>query len=284
MPLEEVFDPTGAGDTFAGGFMGSLAASGKIDDAAIARAIIYGSTLASFAVEDFSLDRLLTLTQGEIKERFRHFKRLTHFDESLGLVACIGTVCTDRKTECYQNGSTVDSYEKLRDYIELGPRPGRSPRWRGSALWAGAGASGARLGAGSRGRLGHDQLRGLGAKRVSPGTTGRHGLGRRLGAAAGSAAGRGSTAGPDSGGGPAGGASRRSGRRQRPQRRPVLDGALGGLLGSGRLVGASALGYSTTSLPPLRVIVVFWMWASTMDLRLSSVSPASLRSMSSTLP
>ena len=82
MPLEEVFDPTGAGDTFAGGFMGSLAASGKIDDAAIARAIIYGSTVASFAVEDFSLDRLLTLTQDEIKERFRHFKRLTHFDEA----------------------------------------------------------------------------------------------------------------------------------------------------------------------------------------------------------
>jgi sugar/nucleoside kinase (ribokinase family) len=82
MPLEEVFDPTGAGDTFAGGFMGSLAAAGKIDDAAIARAIIYGSTLASFAVEDFSLDRLLTLTQDEIKDRFRHFKRLTHFDEA----------------------------------------------------------------------------------------------------------------------------------------------------------------------------------------------------------
>jgi sugar/nucleoside kinase (ribokinase family) len=81
MPLEEVFDPTGAGDTFAGGFMGSLATAGKIDDAAIARAIIYGSTVASFTVEDFSLDRLLRLTQDEIKERFRHFKRLTHFDE-----------------------------------------------------------------------------------------------------------------------------------------------------------------------------------------------------------
>jgi sugar/nucleoside kinase (ribokinase family) len=81
MPLEEVFDPTGAGDTFAGGFMGSLAASGKLDDAALARAIIYGQTVASFSVEEFSLDRLLRLTQGEIKERFGHFKRLTHFDE-----------------------------------------------------------------------------------------------------------------------------------------------------------------------------------------------------------
>jgi sugar/nucleoside kinase (ribokinase family) len=81
MPLEEVFDPTGAGDTFAGGFVGSLAACGEITDAAMARAIVYGSTLASFAVEDFSLDRLLSLTQDEIRERFRCFKRLTYFDE-----------------------------------------------------------------------------------------------------------------------------------------------------------------------------------------------------------
>jgi sugar/nucleoside kinase (ribokinase family) len=82
MPLEQVFDPTGAGDTFAGGFIGSLAASGDTTDAAMARAIIYGSTLASFAVEDFSIDRLLRLTREEIADRFRHFKRLTHFDEA----------------------------------------------------------------------------------------------------------------------------------------------------------------------------------------------------------
>ena len=81
MPLEEVFDPTGAGDTFAGGFVGYLAACGDTSDAALARAIIYGSTLASFAVEDFSIDRLLGLKQEEITERFRRFKRLTHFDE-----------------------------------------------------------------------------------------------------------------------------------------------------------------------------------------------------------
>lgn len=80
MPLEEVFDPTGAGDTFAGGFVGSLAACGEINDAALARAIIYGSTIASFAVEDFSLDRLLRLTQDEIGRRFDYFKRLTYFD------------------------------------------------------------------------------------------------------------------------------------------------------------------------------------------------------------
>lgn len=81
MPLEEVFDPTGAGDTFAGGFVGYLAACGETSDAAMARAIIYGSTLASFAVEDFSIDRLLRLTSDEIAERFRQFKRLTYFDE-----------------------------------------------------------------------------------------------------------------------------------------------------------------------------------------------------------
>ena len=82
LPLEEVFDPTGAGDTFAGGFVGYLAGCGDTSDASLARAIIYGSTLASFAVEDFSIDRLLRLTKGEIADRFRHFKRLTHFDEA----------------------------------------------------------------------------------------------------------------------------------------------------------------------------------------------------------
>jgi sugar/nucleoside kinase (ribokinase family) len=80
MPLEEVFDPTGAGDTFAGGFVGSLATCEEFDAAAMARAIIYGSTIASFAVEDFGLDRLLTLNEEEIRERFACFKRLTHFD------------------------------------------------------------------------------------------------------------------------------------------------------------------------------------------------------------
>ena len=81
LPLEEVFDPTGAGDTFAGGFVGYLAACGDTCDVSMARAIIYGSTLASFAVEDFSIDRLLRLSQSEIADRFRQFKRLTHFDE-----------------------------------------------------------------------------------------------------------------------------------------------------------------------------------------------------------
>jgi sugar/nucleoside kinase (ribokinase family) len=77
--LEEVFDPTGAGDTFAGGFLGYLASRGQTDDQTLRRAVIMGSTLASFAVEAFSLDRLLRLTRPEIDERFSLFKRLTHF-------------------------------------------------------------------------------------------------------------------------------------------------------------------------------------------------------------
>ena len=80
MPLEEVLDPTGAGDTFAGGFMGFLASAGEITETVVTRAIIAGSALASFAVEDFGLDRLLRLTPEELRDRFAEFKRLTHFD------------------------------------------------------------------------------------------------------------------------------------------------------------------------------------------------------------
>jgi sugar/nucleoside kinase (ribokinase family) len=79
-PLEEVFDPTGAGDTFAGGFVGYLAAAPVLDEEALRRAVVMGSTLASFCVEAFSLDRLLRLTRAEVDERFRLFKRLTHFE------------------------------------------------------------------------------------------------------------------------------------------------------------------------------------------------------------
>jgi sugar/nucleoside kinase (ribokinase family) len=78
-PLEEVFDPTGAGDTFAGGFMGFLASAPDLGPANLRRAIIMGSTLASFAVEAFSLERLLRLTRAEIDERYALFSRLTEF-------------------------------------------------------------------------------------------------------------------------------------------------------------------------------------------------------------
>ena len=79
-PLESVFDPTGAGDSFAGGFIGYLAGAENESDETLRRAVIMGSTLASFCVEAFSLDRLLTLTQPEIADRFLLFKRLTHFE------------------------------------------------------------------------------------------------------------------------------------------------------------------------------------------------------------
>ncbi len=79
-PLENVFDPTGAGDTFAGGFLGYLASCGDQDDAALRRAVVMGSALASFCCEAFSLDRLLTLTREEIDERYRRFQDLTRFD------------------------------------------------------------------------------------------------------------------------------------------------------------------------------------------------------------
>ena len=81
LPLDRVCDPTGAGDTFAGGFVGFLAAATQITDQAVNQAVIAGSVMASFAVEEFGLDRLLTLTDMEIKQRFGAFKRLTHFDE-----------------------------------------------------------------------------------------------------------------------------------------------------------------------------------------------------------
>jgi sugar/nucleoside kinase (ribokinase family) len=80
-PCENVVDPTGAGDTFAGGFIGYLGATDNPDESAIRRAIIYGSVMASFTVEDFSCDRLRRLKPQEINQRFREFKKITHFEE-----------------------------------------------------------------------------------------------------------------------------------------------------------------------------------------------------------
>lgn len=79
-PLEDVFDPTGAGDTFAGGFIGYLAATGNFSDATIRKATVFGSVMASFTVEDFSLDRLRRVSWQEIEARFRKFQTLTAFE------------------------------------------------------------------------------------------------------------------------------------------------------------------------------------------------------------
>jgi sugar/nucleoside kinase (ribokinase family) len=80
-PLESVFDPTGAGDTFAGGFMGYLASQIEITEDTLRRAMIYGSVMASFNVEEFGTERVDRLTHDEINQRFRQFKRMTHFEE-----------------------------------------------------------------------------------------------------------------------------------------------------------------------------------------------------------
>ncbi len=79
-PLEQIQDPTGAGDTFAGGLMGYLARTGDLSEAGLRRALVYGSVMASFAVEEFGLKRLLRVTQEEIETRFNEFKSMTHFD------------------------------------------------------------------------------------------------------------------------------------------------------------------------------------------------------------
>ena len=82
-PLEDIHDPTGAGDTFAGGMAGYLATmSGTPDFARLRRAVIYGSVLASFNVEAFSLERLRTLTMDEVKARYDLFRAMSTFDES----------------------------------------------------------------------------------------------------------------------------------------------------------------------------------------------------------
>jgi sugar/nucleoside kinase (ribokinase family) len=78
-PLEEVFDPTGAGDSFAGGFLGQLARSGDHSERGLRRAIVYGSVVASFTVEDFGVKRLASVGLAEIEERYQSFTKLTDF-------------------------------------------------------------------------------------------------------------------------------------------------------------------------------------------------------------
>ncbi|MEI8350510.1 MAG: PfkB family carbohydrate kinase [Candidatus Omnitrophota bacterium] len=77
--LEEVFDPTGAGDTFAGGVMGYIAQRGRLDEATLRKAIVYGTVMATFTVEDFSLNRLATVTKNDIAKRLKAFHQLTAF-------------------------------------------------------------------------------------------------------------------------------------------------------------------------------------------------------------
>ena len=80
LPIEEVKDPTGAGDSFAGGFMGYIASKGEINREVIKRALFYGGVMGSFAVERFGTERLQSLTRGEIDARFQVFRELTHLE------------------------------------------------------------------------------------------------------------------------------------------------------------------------------------------------------------
>ncbi|HEY3282381.1 MAG TPA: PfkB family carbohydrate kinase [Armatimonadota bacterium] len=87
-PLEEVKDPTGAGDTFEGGFVGYLARTDDTSEANLRKAVVYGSVMASFNVEDFSLERMKRLTRPEIAARYREFKQMAYFEalEELALM------------------------------------------------------------------------------------------------------------------------------------------------------------------------------------------------------
>jgi sugar/nucleoside kinase (ribokinase family) len=82
-PLEEVFDPTGAGDSFAGGFMGYLAHTDDLAEVSLRRAVVYGSAMGSFAVEKFSVERLLEITSADLERRVREFHRLVAFESGL---------------------------------------------------------------------------------------------------------------------------------------------------------------------------------------------------------
>lgn len=83
LPLAEVFDPTGAGDTFAGGFMGYMASTGDLSFENMKRAVVYGSAMASFCVEKFGVERLKELSENDITDRIARFVRLVNFDAKL---------------------------------------------------------------------------------------------------------------------------------------------------------------------------------------------------------
>ena len=82
-PLEAVFDPTGAGDSFAGGFIGHLASTNDLSDLSMRRAVVVGSAMGSFAVEKFSNERLLEIDHSDIERRVQEFRQLVAFDAEL---------------------------------------------------------------------------------------------------------------------------------------------------------------------------------------------------------
>jgi sugar/nucleoside kinase (ribokinase family) len=79
-PLQEVFDPTGAGDAFAGGFMAYLAETGDLEEASLRRAMVFGAAMGSFAVEAFGIQGLDAVTRADVRARVRGFRELVHFE------------------------------------------------------------------------------------------------------------------------------------------------------------------------------------------------------------
>jgi sugar/nucleoside kinase (ribokinase family) len=90
-PLEDVFDPTGAGDSFAGGFIGYLARTGDLSEASLRRAVVYGSAMGSFAVEQFSTGRLMEINAADIERRVRDFHRLVTFEAEAAAEAAVAS-------------------------------------------------------------------------------------------------------------------------------------------------------------------------------------------------
>jgi fructose-1-phosphate kinase PfkB-like protein len=81
VPLENVVDPTGAGDSFAGAFMGYIAAKGSTENSVLRQAVILGSVVASYTVEGFSIDRLKDIGIKDVKDRFKYLKKISHFED-----------------------------------------------------------------------------------------------------------------------------------------------------------------------------------------------------------
>ena len=110
-PLEDVFDPTGAGDSFAGGFMGYLARTGDLSDENLRRAVVYGSAMGSFAVEKFSVQRLLEIDRSDIAARVADFRRLVAFEEE------VRAVSDERPLDYAASGVDIDRSDDVKHRI-----------------------------------------------------------------------------------------------------------------------------------------------------------------------
>src|SRR3989442_13041723 len=132
-PLQEVFDPTGAGDAFAGGFMGYLASTGDVSDASLRRAMVYGAALGSFAVEAFGVEGLADVPLADVRARVRAFRDLVHFDMDEANRPL--PIATPRRASI----STRPTRRSAASRSSSGgrARSSRSARWARSVGWSG---------------------------------------------------------------------------------------------------------------------------------------------------